>query len=104
MVLSILHRITGVALTLGAVLVVWWLLAAAAGPKAFATADAALTSVIGELVLVGSAWAFCYHAANGVRHLVWDMGYGFELDTARRSGYGVVIASVALTALILIAA
>jgi succinate dehydrogenase / fumarate reductase cytochrome b subunit len=104
MVLSITHRITGVALTLGAVLVVWWLLAAATGPEAFALADGVLTSIPGTLALLGSAWALCYHAANGVRHLVWDMGYGFELGTAERSGYAVVAASVVLTLLIVIAA
>ncbi len=95
--LSILHRITGVALTLGSVLVVWWLVAAATGPEAFAAAEAALTSWLGRLVLLGSAWALAYHTANGIRHLVWDMGYGFNIHTARKSGYAAVAASVALT-------
>ncbi len=103
-VLSILHRITGVALSLGAVLVVWWLVAAATGPGYFAYADGVLTSWIGQLVLIGSAWALAYHTANGIRHLVWDMGYGFELKTAEQSGYAVVAASVLLTLLLILVA
>ncbi len=103
-VLSILHRITGVALSLGAVLVVWWLVAAATGPEYFAYADGVLTSWIGHLVLIGSAWALSYHTANGIRHLFWDMGYGFELGTAEKSGYAVLIASVVLTGLLILLA
>ena len=104
MVLSISHRITGVGLTLGALLVVWWLVAAATGPAHFAVADAVLTSWIGLLVLVGSAFALCYHTANGIRHLFWDMGYGFDLDVARKSGQAVVIASVVATVLLIVVA
>ena len=103
-VLSILHRITGVALTLGAVLVVWWLLAAATGPEAFALIDGLLTSWLGLLVLAGSAWALAYHTANGIRHLFWDMGYGFDLENAARSGQAVVAASVVLTVLVFVIA
>lgn len=102
--LSILHRITGVALSLGTVLLVWWIVAAAAGPEAFALADGVLTSWIGGLVLIGSAWALAYHTANGIRHLVWDMGYGFELETVRLSGYAVIAASVVLTLAIVLVA
>lgn len=104
MVLSITHRITGVAMTLGALLVVWWLMAAATGPEYFAFVDGLLTSWLGTLVLLGSAWALCYHACNGVRHLVWDMGYGFDLPVAEKSGYAVVAASVVLTLLIVLVA
>lgn len=102
--LSILHRVTGVGLTLGAMLVVWWLLAAATGPDYFAFVDGLLTSWIGTLVMLGSAWALCYHLANGIRHLVWDLGFGFELDTVTKSGYAVLGASVLLTLFILILA
>lgn len=102
--LSILHRVTGVGLTLGAMLVVWWLLAAATGPEYFAFVDGLLTSWIGTLVMLGSAWALCYHLANGIRHLVWDLGFGFELDTVTKSGYAVLGASVLLTLFILILA
>lgn len=98
--LSIIHRITGVGLALGAVLVVWWLLAAATGPEYFAIVDGLLTSWIGYLVLLGSTWALAYHLLNGIRHLVWDMGYGFEIETAERSGMAVVIGSGVLTVLL----
>lgn len=99
-VLSIVHRMTGVGLTLGAVLVVWWLLAAATGPEYFAIVDGLLTSWIGLLVLLGSTWALAYHLLNGIRHLVWDMGYGYELETVDRSGIAVLIGSAVLTALL----
>ena len=102
--LSILHRITGVALTLGAVLVVAWFLAAASGPEAFEAVDDLLTSWIGILVLAGSAWALAYHTLNGVRHLVWDMGYGFDLETVAKSGWAVVAGSVALAILLILIA
>lgn len=100
--LSILHRITGVGLALGAFLLVWWFLAAATAPDYFDFVDGILTSWIGHLILIGSAWALSYHFANGIRHLVWDMGYGFELDDVRKSGIAAVGASVLLTLLILI--
>jgi len=104
MALSIFHRITGVALTLGAVLLVWWLMAAATGPEAFAVIDGLLTSWVGLLVMIGSAAALCYHTANGIRHLVWDMGLGFELETARKSGYAAVGAAAVATVLLLLIA
>jgi succinate dehydrogenase / fumarate reductase cytochrome b subunit len=99
MVLSITHRITGVGLTAGAALVCWWFLAAASGPDYFATADWVLTSWVGNLILVGSTFALWYHFANGVRHLWWDMGYGFDLKTAEMSGKIAVGAAAALSLL-----
>jgi succinate dehydrogenase / fumarate reductase cytochrome b subunit len=98
--LSIIHRMTGVGLALGAVLAVCWLLAAAAGPEHFATVDGLLTSWIGYLVLLGSTWALAYHFLNGIRHLVWDAGFGFEIETVERSGLAVAIGSVVLTLLL----
>lgn len=102
-VLSILHRLTGIALGLGAVLLAGWLAALAAGPKCFAAVQALLGSWLGYLVLVGFTWALCYHLCNGIRHLFWDAGMGFELATARMSGYLTALASVVLTALAWIA-
>lgn len=99
-ILSIIHRMTGVGLTLGAVLVVWWLLAAATGPGYFATVDGLLTSWVGLLVLLGSSWALAYHLLNGIRHLIWDMGHGYELETVERGGIAVVIGSGVLTVLL----
>lgn len=97
--LSILHRITGVALAVGTLLLVYWLAAAAGGPESFAGAQALVGSFIGRLFLFGWTFALFYHLCNGIRHLFWDAGYGFEMQTAERSGWLVVCASVALTLL-----
>ncbi|GAB4227902.1 MAG: succinate dehydrogenase, cytochrome b556 subunit [Kiloniellaceae bacterium] len=95
--LSILHRLTGIALAVGTLLLTYWLVAAAAGPEAFATAQGLIGSFIGRLLLFGWSFALFYHLCNGIRHLVWDAGYGFEIDAATRSGWMVVGASVVLT-------
>ncbi len=96
-VLSILHRMTGVALGAGTLLLVWWLAAAASGPESFATVQAFTGSVIGRVLLLGWTWALLYHLCNGIRHLFWDAGLGYELATVTRSGWAVVAASAALT-------
>jgi succinate dehydrogenase / fumarate reductase cytochrome b subunit len=100
MAMSILHRATGVGLLLGGVLVVWWLLAAATGPEYFDFVDGLITSWLGLLVLLGLTWALCYHLLNGIRHLVWDTGRGFDLETSDKSGMAVAVGSVVLTALL----
>ena len=97
--LSITHRLTGVALAIGTFLLVWWLVAAATGPEAYATAQAAISSVIGRLLLFGWTLALFYHLCNGIRHLFWDAGYGYELKSAYASGWAVMAGSVALTLL-----
>lgn len=99
-VTSILHRATGVGLTAGAVLAVVWLLGVASGPETFAAVDGFATSWIGNLVWIGSTWALAYHFCNGIRHLVWDAGYGYEIETAEKSAQAVGVGSVVLTALI----
>lgn len=98
-VLSITHRATGVALAVGCGLLVSWLLAVAEGPAAFAEAQAFFASVLGRLALFGWTLALFYHFCNGIRHLVWDAGYGFELATAARSGWASVGGAVGLTLL-----
>lgn len=98
-VLSILHRMTGVALTVGTLVLAYWLVAAGSGPDAFATAQAVIGSFIGQILLFGWTWALFYHLCNGIRHLVWDAGYGFELDTMTKTGWAVVGASAGLTVL-----
>ncbi len=103
-ILSILHRLTGVALAAGAFLLAYWLTAAAYGPEAFARANALFASGFGRLVLFGMTFAFFYHFANGIRHLAWDSGLGFEMKTLRLSGILVVLVSLALTAAAWIAA
>jgi succinate dehydrogenase / fumarate reductase cytochrome b subunit len=94
--LSILHRITGVLLSLGFLLLVYWLAAAAAGAERYAAALQALGSPLAQLVLFGVTFSFCYHLLNGVRHLFFDMGRGFELATARKSGWAVAIGALVL--------
>jgi succinate dehydrogenase / fumarate reductase, cytochrome b subunit len=99
MALSIAHRITGVGLTLGCLLVSWWLLAAATDAAYFEMVDGLLTSWVGNVVLLGSTFALWYHFANGIRHLAWDMGIGFDLKQAETSGKAAVAAAVVLTAI-----
>ena len=96
--LSILHRLTGIALAVGSILLVWWLITVAAGGELFAATHTFLVSPIGLVLLFGWSIAFFYHLCNGVRHLAWDAGYGFEIRTASRSGYAVLAATVLLTA------
>lgn len=95
--LSILHRITGVLLSLCFFVLVYWLAAAAAGPERYAAAQATLGSPLLQLLLAGGMFSFCYHLLNGVRHLFWDAGYGFELPVARKSGLAVAAAALVLT-------
>lgn len=95
--MSITHRATGVALVAGALVLVYWLVAAANGPDAYAEAQRVLGSLLGKVFLFLWTWALYYHMANGVRHLAWDLGYGFELKSADTSGMIVVVVSVILT-------
>ena len=95
---SILHRASGVVLGVGTLALAWWLIAAATSDEAYQLVQVCLGSFIGRLVMLGFVWALVYHMMNGVRHLVWDMGYGFELKTAQFSGWLVLIASAAATA------
>jgi succinate dehydrogenase / fumarate reductase cytochrome b subunit len=95
--LSIVHRLTGVVLAVGTAGFVAWLLALASGPGAFLEASAALRSIPGLLLLAGWTFAFCYHLCNGIRHLAWDAGYGFEKHAARRSGIAAVACAAVLT-------
>ncbi len=103
-VLSILHRLTGVALTFGTLLLTWWLVAAAYGPEEFADAQAFLGSWFGHLILWGFTFAVFYHLANGVRHLLWDFGWGFEIEQVRLTGIIVVAFAAGATLVTLIAA
>ncbi|QDY68398.1 succinate dehydrogenase, cytochrome b556 subunit [Qingshengfaniella alkalisoli] len=96
-VTSILTRVTGNALIVATILIVWWLVAAATGPEAFATADAFVTSWFGDLVMFLSLWALWYHFLAGIRHLIWDTGRGFQLKDADAMGWIVVGGSVVMT-------
>lgn len=95
--LSILHRMTGVLLSLGAVVLVIWLVALASGSDAYAATMRWLGAGWFKLPLLGFAFAFFFHLGNGIRHLAWDMGFGFELGQVRASGWTVVILAAAAT-------
>ena len=103
MVLSISHRATGLALSVGTLLLAWWLVALATGPQAFAVAQGFLGSWLGKLLLLGWTFSLFFHLANGIRHLFWDAGYGFENKTTTATGWAVVLASGALTVIAWIA-
>ncbi|HEX4871803.1 MAG TPA: succinate dehydrogenase, cytochrome b556 subunit [Nevskiaceae bacterium] len=96
--LSITHRATGVALSLGTLLLAGWLMALAAGPQTFDAYAVHVGAWYGQLLLIGWSWALLYHLCNGIRHLFWDAGYGLEIKTAYASGYAVVALSALLTA------
>lgn len=96
---SILHRMTGAALVAGSLLIVWWLLALAHGPDSYARFTGAAGHPLGLLVLGGFTWAFWYQLLNGIRHIVWDAGYGFRLGVAKATGILVLVLSVAATLL-----
>ena len=98
--LSILHRITGAGLGLGAILVTVWLLAALSGDKAFALLQSFRGSLIGEVMLFCWLFAFNYHFLNGIRHLKWDSGRGLTLKSVYRSGAVVVAGSLLISVMI----
>jgi succinate dehydrogenase / fumarate reductase cytochrome b subunit len=77
MMMSIVHRITGAALYFGTLLLVWWLLAAASGPNAYAKMQWFMSTFIGRLILFGYTWALIHHMLGGIRHFIWDTGHGF---------------------------
>ncbi len=98
MVFSIVHRFTGVALSIGSLVLTWWLMAAATGPEAFGTAQAFLGSWFGQIVLFGFSFALFYHLCNGVRHMVWDSGHLLEIEQVTLSGWIMLGAAAVLTA------
>ncbi len=99
---SILTRITGNALIVAMLLVVWWLASAATSPEAFGWADAVITSWFGDLVMLLSLWALWYHSLAGIRHLIWDTGSMLEIGRAEMLGWICIVGSVVLTVLTVI--
>lgn len=98
-ILSILHRMTGVALMGGTLLLAWWLIAAASGPAAFAAVQWVIGSWLGLLVLFGWSVALFFHLLNGIRHLFWDAGLGFDLKTTQSTSLAVIAGTGGLTVL-----
>ena len=102
MVLSILHRATGVAMSMGLLLLVLWLLTAATGLESYTRLRELLSSPPGLLILVGLIYSLTFHLCNGIRHLFWDIGKGFEKPQYHASGWMVVVGSLLLTTSVLI--
>lgn len=100
MVMSILHRLTGVALYAGTLLLVCWLVAAAAGPEPFAKVSAHFNSLPGRIVLFGYTWALFHHMIGGVRHFIWDTGAGHELKSITLLSWSTLALSALLTLLV----
>jgi succinate dehydrogenase / fumarate reductase, cytochrome b subunit len=99
MAVSVLQRITGSGLAVGLIVFAYWLGAAAYGPETYATAQAFLSSWFGTLLLVGFTAAGWQHLQNGIRHLFWDIGWGFDMETTKASSTAIVVGTVVLTAL-----
>lgn len=99
MTLSILHRATGVALAVGLVVLAAWLVSAASGADDYDQFVTLMSTLVGRLLLIGWSFAFFFHLANGIRHLVWDTGRGFEKHQANASAWFVLVAAVVATAL-----
>ena len=99
-VMSILHRMTGVILALGSLFLLWILVSLSMGEQSFATTSVFLATPIAKLALMGYTACLMYHLFNGIRHLFWDIGKGFDIPTVYRSGYAVIVLSLLSTAII----
>ncbi|MFO1069000.1 MAG: succinate dehydrogenase, cytochrome b556 subunit [Geminicoccaceae bacterium] len=100
MALSIAHRVTGVGMVLGLVLLTWWLVALASGADYFAMVQAVMHNPLGGLILFAFTFALFLHTTTGIRHLAWDFGYGFEKGQAHQSGIVAIVAAAVLTVLL----
>jgi succinate dehydrogenase / fumarate reductase cytochrome b subunit len=98
MIASIAHRLTGMALSVGALVLAWWLVAISRGPETYETFTVIAASPPGLLVLFGFTWSLAFHLLNGIRHLAWDLGYGFNKATATQTGTLVFLLSFAIAA------
>jgi len=94
MVTSITHRITGLGLVAGTALIAWWLVAISTGPDVYGPFVTFVSSIFGQLILFGFTWALAYHFCNGIRHLAWDLGYGFDIRVAHWTGILVFTLSI----------
>ena len=101
-VMSGFHRVSGLALYFGVLLLAWWLVAAAAGPNAYGNFEWFIGSWIGKLVLLGYTWALLHHLLGGVRHLIWDLGYGFEPSEREFLALATIVGSISLTVLVFV--
>ena len=104
MVMSIVHRATGIALYFGTLLLAWWLIATATGPGAYAQVQGFTSSFFGRLIVFGYTWALLHHMLGGVRHLIWDLGYGFGKQEREWLTVAALVGSISLTILLWIIA
>jgi succinate dehydrogenase / fumarate reductase, cytochrome b subunit len=104
MAMSIVHRITGIALYAGTLLLAWWLIATASGPGAYANLQAFTSSWIGRIIVFGYTWALIHHMLGGIRHLIWDLGYGFGPTEREWLTRAALIGSITLTIVLWIVA
>jgi succinate dehydrogenase / fumarate reductase cytochrome b subunit len=100
MALSILHRISGVGLYFGTLLMAWWLIAAGSGPNAYATFGSFINSIFGRLILFGYTWALILHMLGGIRHLIWDVGRGFAPNEREWLSLATAVGSIVFTVLL----
>ena len=96
-VMSGFHRVSGFVLYFGVLLIAWWLIAAAMGPNAYTNVEWFMGSLIGRLVLLGYTWALLHHMLGGIRHLIWDLGYGFEPAEREFLALATIVGSITLT-------
>jgi succinate dehydrogenase / fumarate reductase cytochrome b subunit len=100
MIMSIAHRITGAALYFGTLLMAWWLIAAGSGPNAYGKMSGFMNSAVGRLILFGYTWALIHHMLGGIRHLIWDAGYGFDSTEREGLSLATLLGSIVLTVLL----
>jgi len=100
MAMSIIHRVTGVALYFGTLIIMWWLVAASTSPDYFETVNWMLGSLLGRLVLFGYTWVLIHHMVGGIRHLVWDTGLAMEKTTSTKIAIAMPFISIGVTVLI----
>jgi succinate dehydrogenase / fumarate reductase cytochrome b subunit len=98
MATSIVHRITGVALTAGMAVLAWWLAALAAGPDQYRLFCSLAATPLGQLVIFGFLWSISFHILSGFRHLIWDMGFGFAKRTSNGVSVVIILLSIVLAA------
>ena len=104
MAMSIVHRITGIALYAGTLLMAWWLIATASGPGAYANIQGFTSSWIGRVIVFGYTWALLHHMLGGIRHFIWDLGYGFGPSEREWLTRAALVGSITLTVLVWIVA
>ncbi len=104
MMMSIMHRITGMALYAGTLLLAWWLIAASTDARAFDTANSVLTSILGQIVLLGFTWALFHHLFGGIRHFIWDTGRGMDHPEREYLAQATLIGGLALTVVVWVVA